>query len=200
VLFRVGAPLHPGGHLQLLSEGLSMSLPQAGFKKEPGSTVRTFDIARNGATNCTSLSAAVTLGGEFGRRVDRIIDANILQINVDETFLADFRNRVEGGYIALGKFLDTSSACRRNERFAPGRSEAAPDSALLATQDADGYIGTVKDPEARIKALWDLHEGAYVVWALVTDYRYLDRRFAEGSGALGRFLRCKDDCRPESSP
>jgi len=69
-------------------------------------------------------------------------------------------------------------------------------SALLATQDADGYIGTVKDPERESRLFGTCTKG-------LCRLGFGDRlsaiwigRFAEGSGALGRFLRCKDDCDP----
>jgi len=63
-----------------------MSLPQAGFKKEPGLLSAHLILQGTARQTARANPAAVTLGGEFGRRVDRIIDANILQINVDETF------------------------------------------------------------------------------------------------------------------
>lgn len=117
--------------------------------------------------------ARVTLGGEFGRRVERIIEANILKIDLDETFLADFRTRGKGGYVGLGKFIDSVV------RLAAGTGDARLVAlkkqliaALLATREPDGYIGIIADPASRMRILWDVHENAYLIWALVSDHQF----------------------------
>jgi len=115
----------------------------------------------------------ITLGGEFGRRVNQIIDANILKIDLDATFLNEFRNRGEGGYLGFGKFIDACvrlAASTKNPQLLAMKKKLIAD--LIATQDADGYIGTVARPEMRIKALWDLHENAYIIYALVSDFEF----------------------------
>jgi DUF1680 family protein len=115
----------------------------------------------------------VKLAGEFGRRVDQIIEANILLIDVDSTFLHDFRRRGTGGYLGFGKFID---ACVRlaagtgDARMLAFKKKVISD--LIATQEPGGYIGTIADPHSRVKALWDLHENSYIIWALVSDYQF----------------------------
>lgn len=117
----------------------------------------------------------VKLAGEFGRRVNQIIEENVLQIDIDSTFLQSFRKRGEGGYLGFGKFID---ACVRlaagsgNARLVAFKKKVIAD--LIATQEHSGYIGTIADPHSRVKALWDLHENSYIIWALVSDYRYFD--------------------------
>ena len=114
---------------------------------------------------------SVTLAGEFGRRVHQIIDANILKIDVDETFLDSFRQRGDGGYLGIGNFIDACvrlADSTRDARLIALKKKTIHD--LIATQDPDGYIGTVLKPESRIVALWDLHENAYIIWALISDF------------------------------
>jgi DUF1680 family protein len=121
--------------------------------------------------------AQVEVAGEFGRRIGLMIEANILTIDIEQTFLNEFRNRGEGGYLGLGKFIDAVvrlAAGTKDQRLLALKDRAI--SALLETQDLDGYIGTVKDPRMRIKALWDLHEGAYLIWAFVSDYQCFGKR------------------------
>ena len=117
----------------------------------------------------------VKLAGEFGRRVNQIIEENVLQIDVDSTFLQSFRERGAGGYLGFGKFID---ACVRlaagsgDARMVAFKKKVISD--LIATQEHSGYIGTIADPHSRVKALWDLHENSYIIWALVSDYRYFN--------------------------
>ena len=146
----------------------------------------------------------VKLAGEFGRRADQIIDANILLIDVDSTFLHDFRRRGTGGYLGFGKFID---AC---VRLAAGTSDARMlafkkkvISDLIATQEPGGYIGTIADPHSRVKALWDLHENSYIIWALISDYQFfgetasLDTARRMADYLLGLFA-ADPDLRPDT--
>jgi len=117
--------------------------------------------------------SAVKMEGEFGRRVNLIIRENILKIDLDETFLKSFRERGEGGYLGLGKFIDACvrlSAGSGSPECLEVKKKVVD--GLLATQEAGGYIGTVADTKMRVKALWDLHENAYIIWALVSDYLF----------------------------
>lgn len=122
----------------------------------------------------------VKLGGEFGRRVDRIIDANILEIDIEKTFLADFRKRGKrdpsSGYVGIGKFIDAVvrlSAGTGDPRLIKLKKEVI--AGVIATQDADGYVGIFEDPKDRMKMLWDLHEASYLIWGLVSDFEYFDQ-------------------------
>ncbi len=113
----------------------------------------------------------ISVGGEPGRRVD-ITAANCLAVDTDRDFLKPFQGkRKNAGYVGMGKFVDAVA------RLAYGRqADAAMQglrqhiiSVLLESQDADGYIGTF-DPEARFVSLWDIHETAYLVFGLVTNF------------------------------
>lgn len=124
----------------------------------------------------------VTLGGEFGRRIERIIDANILRIDVDRLFLADFCQRREaelglnGRYLGAGKFIDAVvrlAHATRNPRLVALKEHMIDK--LLQTQESDGYIGVFDDSRMRAETLWDVHEAAYLAWAFVSDYRLFGR-------------------------
>ena len=116
----------------------------------------------------------VTLAGEFGRRVERMIEANVLAIDIEKTFLPDFRERgASGNYVGFGKFIDSVvrfAVATGDERLMALKKKAITD--LIATQEPDGYMGIIKEPQARIKVMWDLHECSYLIWGLVSDYRY----------------------------
>ncbi|QGZ94926.1 hypothetical protein DSM104635_01761 [Terricaulis silvestris] len=114
---------------------------------------------------------AVSLSGEFGRRIDAIINQNILALNLDEVFLAPFRDRGDKGYIGFGKFIDAVchlAATTNDPRLVELKRRAVD--GLIATQEPDGYIGIIKEPAQRVQSLWDLHEGAYLIWGLLSDY------------------------------
>ncbi len=116
----------------------------------------------------------VKVEGEFGRRIGLCINANILKVDVEGTFLSRFRNRGEGpDYLGFGKFIDAMvrlSAYSGDERLLALKKRTIGQ--LIATQDADGYIGLMKNPASRIRTLWDLHENSYIIWALVSDYQF----------------------------
>lgn len=144
----------------------------------------------------------VTLGGEFGRRVDHMIEGNILKIDIDKTFLNDFRQRGKGGlthgYVGFGKFIDAVvrlAAGTADARLVALKKNAIGD--LLATQDRDGYIGIFEAPEDRMKVVWDLHESAYLIWALVADSDLFGERSSlEGARALADYTMIRLNADP----
>jgi DUF1680 family protein len=111
--------------------------------------------------------------GEFGRRIRQIIENDILKVDVEQAFLQQFRERPAEPfpYLGCGKFLDAVvrlASCSGDSRLVALKQKMIGE--LIATQDADGYLGWVKDPQRRIRQLWDLHEASYLTWALVSDY------------------------------
>lgn len=119
----------------------------------------------------------VKAGGEFGRRIGKAIENNILQVDIPNSFLEKFRNREEGGYLALGKFIDAMvwlAYQTGHEKLIKTKDETI--AALLATQDADGYIGIIRDKSRRIRALWDLHERSYLILGLTADYTHFGKK------------------------
>lgn len=123
----------------------------------------------------------VTLAGEFGRRVERIIEANILKIDIEETFLARFRKRGKwepsSGYVGLGKFIDAVvrlAAGTGDRRLVELKKNTIV--GLLATQDSGGYVGLFEDPKDRTWAPFGLHEDGYLIWGLLSDFEYFGER------------------------
>jgi DUF1680 family protein len=114
---------------------------------------------------------AVKVGGEIGRRVEITVTNNLLKIDVEKDFLAPFvsRNR-SGGYVGLGKLIDATARLARytdDSRMLAMRRNLID--RVRGLQEADGYLGALA-PEHRIQKLWDVHELAYIVHGLLTDY------------------------------
>jgi len=115
----------------------------------------------------------VKIGGEIGRRIDITINNNVLVLDADREFLLPFqqRNR-QGGYIGLGKFIDSLvrfAAHTNNEKVLNLKKHVVYET--IKTQEEDGYVG-ICVPERRMWQLWDIHEMAYIVLGLTNDYKY----------------------------
>lgn len=117
--------------------------------------------------------AQVKLGGELGRRIDLTIEKNLLVLEVDNQFLAPFRQKKGQlfAYIGLGKLIDATvnfANYTKNPKVIALKDRLIK--GLLATQLADGYMGIFPEG-ARIRDVFDEHEIAYNIHALVDDYR-----------------------------
>ncbi len=120
---------------------------------------------------------AIDIEGEIGRRIDVTVNNNLLAVDVDNDFLKPFQERAQtDGFIGLGMFIDglTRLAYHTGNSDAIARKEHVV-AAAIATQEDDGYIGLMK-PEARIAQLWDVHEMAYLVLGLTTDYELFGKQ------------------------
>ena len=115
----------------------------------------------------------VRVGGWIGQRMELTWNNNLLVLDWDGDFLRPFLEKQGRGgeYVGMGKTLDGLV------RFAS--HTAAPEllplrrhvlDTLIGSQEADGYLGTYQ-PEKRITTVWDVHEQAYVLFALVSDWR-----------------------------
>ena len=117
----------------------------------------------------------VHLGGEFGRRISQIIENDILRVDVEKTFLDQFRERPAEPfpYLGFGKFLDAVV------RLAAHRG----DPRLLALKRRMSRR-TPRDPGyRRLHRLGQRTRGGEsgncgtstnartLIWALVSDYR-----------------------------
>lgn len=115
--------------------------------------------------------------GEFGRRILQIIEGNLLQVDVQQSFLSRFQNRAGQGYMGFGKFIDAMVWLAFQTGHEPlTREKDRIIATLLATQDPDGYIGIVRDPLRRTRELWDLHERSYLILALANDFRFFGKQ------------------------
>ena len=115
----------------------------------------------------------VQVGGEISRRIDLTVQNNLLAINVDRDFLLPFKQKHnEGGYIGLGKLIDSFvriSTYIKNDNIMTQKKYLINET--IRTQEPDGYIG-IMQPDKRMWTLWDIHEMSYIIFGLVSDYRY----------------------------
>jgi len=119
----------------------------------------------------------VEVGGEIGRRIDITINNNVLVLNADKDFIRPFQRRSRtGGYIGIGKFIDSLvrfAAYSKNERVLNLKKHIVRET--INTQEEDGYIGICKS-DNRMWDLWDIHEMAYLILGLTSDYKYFQER------------------------
>lgn len=115
----------------------------------------------------------VKVGGEIGRRIDVTLHNNLLRIDVEKDFLAPLRLRTaKDGYIGLGKLLDSAVrlAAYTKDPEALARKKHLVDE-TIKLQEPDGYAGMLT-PSARMSGMWDVHELGYIVYGLLSDYRF----------------------------
>jgi DUF1680 family protein len=117
--------------------------------------------------------AQVKLGGEMGRRIDLTIHKNLLVIEVENQFLRPFRVKQSRrfDYIGIGKLIDASVSFARygnDPKVIELKDRLIRE--LIATQLDDGYLGTFP-AGSRILEVFDEHEMAYNIYAMVDNYR-----------------------------
>ena len=115
----------------------------------------------------------VKVGGEIGRRIDVTLHNNLLRINVDRDFLAPLRLRTaKDGYVGLGKLIDAAvrlAAYSKDPEAVALKKHLVDETIKL--QEPDGYAG-ILTPSARMSGMWDVHELGYIVYGLLSDYRF----------------------------
>jgi len=131
-------------------------------------------ITAASAEVCTALAPAqVKVGGEIGRRLEATVENNLLVIDLDRDFLKPFQERKStSGYVGIGKTIDAYArfaAYTGDERVLDRKRHLVK--TLLECQEPDGYLGMFR-PDARITSLWDVHEMAYIVLGLTSDYQF----------------------------
>ena len=122
----------------------------------------------------------VKVSGELGRRIDLTVDGNLLKIDLDKDFLAPFiggtytgfKDPAGGIFVGVGKTLDGMvllAASTGDEKLLARKNHVTD--ALIKSLQSDGYTGAFP-PDKRTWTLWDLHEQAFIITALVDDYRF----------------------------
>ena len=118
----------------------------------------------------------VKLGGEIGRRVDVTMKNNIKKLHIDKNFISHFQEKtgpdnVVGSFIGMGMLIDATT------RFAAYSADPEMISLkntmidkIIGAQPDDGYSGFYK-PEKRLWTWWDIHEMAFIIDGLITDYQ-----------------------------
>ena len=127
----------------------------------------------------------------MGRRIDLTINKNLLVIEVENQFLRPFRLKQSRlfDYIGIGKLIDaTASLARYNKNPKVIELKDRLIRELLATQLDDGYLGTFP-AGARIRDVFDEHEMAYNIHALVDNYRWFhDKRSLDAARKLADYI------------
>ncbi len=135
--------------------------------------------------------AQVKLGGEIGRRIDLTIRKNILAIDVENQFLAPFRRKQSTlfAYVGIGKLIDAAvnfAYYTRDPKVIALKDHLINE--LLATQLDDGYIGAFP-AGSRLRDVFDEHEIAYILHALVDNYRrFHDQRSLDAARKLADYF------------
>ena len=132
----------------------------------------------------------VKIDGEIGRRIDITINNNVLVLDAEKDFLLPFKQRNrQGGYIGLGKFIDSLvrfAAHNKNEKVLNLKKHIVNET--IKTQEKDGYIG-ICVPQKRMWQLWDIHEMAYIVLGLTSDYKYFKGKSSlKAAGKLADYI------------
>ncbi len=112
-----------------------------------------------------------SLSGFLGNLYRRTWEGNLLALDWESDFLAPFVSKSEsGGYVGLGKSFEalTRMAHETGEARLLERRRFVLDT-LIGAREPDGYLGTFASP-SRYERLWDVHEVAYLVLALLADY------------------------------
>ena len=113
----------------------------------------------------------VKVGGEMGRRIEVTVRNNLLVLDADKDFLRPFQEKKNAdGFVGLGMLIDAMArlAFHTGDTDLIARKEHVVAEAIAA-QESDGYLGMLV-PEHRVKNLWDVHEMAYLVLGLTSDY------------------------------
>ncbi len=133
---------------------------------------------------------AVHIKGEIGRRIDLTIKNNIEKIDNEQVFLKSFsqQNRKKSSYVGMGKHIDALVRLAYHTGDPKlTRLKNSLVTGLIDTQSSSGYIGVFNHD--RMKSLWDVHEGSYIILGLVSDYRFFGHRYSlESARRLADFM------------
>lgn len=132
----------------------------------------------------------VTVGGEIGRRVDMTCKNNLLVLKIDEDFLTPFQKKTaRDGYVGLGKTIEAAvrlAANAKDEKLVAFKNRLVEETIKL--QLPDGYLGIMAE-DARMWQMWDIHEMAYLIMGLTTDYHYFgEKRSLRAAGKLADYV------------
>ncbi len=132
----------------------------------------------------------VKVGGEIGRRIDNTIWHNLMVIDVDKDYLAYLDAKCDSDrYIGLGKLIDAAvklAAYCGDEKVLARKKHIVQ--RTLAAQEPDGYVGFIARP-GRMNTPWDIHEMGYIIFGLLSDYRYFQApRSLAAARKIGDYL------------
>ena len=137
-------------------------------------------------------AGCVTVGGEIGERTARTADKILNHLDIENLFARHFRIRrsepeVPGGFAGYGMLLDSmvkaAAAGIGGTAMRLRKEQAVGD--LIRTQTPDGAISIFSGPPG----VWDNHEQAYIIQALVNDFLRLKQSASlESALRLGSYL------------
>lgn len=144
----------------------------------------------------------VKVEGEVGRRIAITVEKNIMKLDLENDFIVRFRQRTaQEGYVGLGKTLDAVirlAAYTGDPRLEEKRREMV--NTVLELQEADGYLGFFR-PEARLFELWDMHEMAYLAYALLTEFELVGNEAAlQAAQRTINYIMTRWSAEPERIP
>jgi DUF1680 family protein len=134
---------------------------------------------------------ATAIGGPIGRRIDLTWRHNLLALDWERDFLHPFRAKESGAcsYVGLGKTLEgvvRLAAYTGDDRLAACRRHALD--TLFAAQEPSGYLGTYRTADRTVR-LWDVHEQAYLLLALLADWDcFREGPSLDAAARLGTYL------------
>jgi len=144
----------------------------------------------------------VKVGGEIGRRIDVTCRNNLMVLDLDKDFLPPFQKKEQAeGYIGLGKTIDAAVrlAASTGDPAVVERKRKLV-AATIAAQEPDGYLGLLR-PDARVFALWDIHEMGYLIYGLTMDHRFFGEQASlEAARKLANYLIDRWSAEPDREP
>ena len=130
----------------------------------------------------------IKMEGELGRRIDVTINNNIKNLSIHKNFTSHFEHKkgpnVVGAFIGMGMLIDASvrfAAYSGDPEMVAIKDEIV--GKIIDAQLDDGYSGFYK-PERRLwnskghADNWDIHEMAFIIDGLLSDYQYFGNRQA----------------------
>lgn len=138
--------------------------------------------------------SSVALAGEIGRRIDCTINHNIKALDLHKNFTRHFEEKkgpdVVGGFVGMGMLIDAVvrfAAYSKDPEMVAMKVSIVD--TILAAQLENGYVGFYK-PERRLWNRspsagdnWDIHELAFLIDGLVSDYHFFGNQRALDAAA-----------------
>ena len=137
-------------------------------------------------------------GGVFGERIAMTVTNNLAKVDYDNDFIRPFVEKKSTDlYVAIGKMTEALVLLAKQTGDPELlRLKRKLVSALLDNQLEDGYIGAMRR-ESRLWAIWDAHEVAYIITALMGDWEeFGEKRSLEGARRAADWVLANWKTRP----
>ena len=141
----------------------------------------------------------INVKGEIGHRMDLTAGKILNHIDIENDFARHYKQRTEtpdvhGGFTGYGMFLDAMVSASKWKISVKGIKKLKDRllRELIASQSDDGSISIFLNK----KGMWDNHDQAYIIQALINDYRFfknkkaLDAAYEVHPKSWTQLLRC----------